>query len=132
MTAKTKTFLCLCTYEEAAFKTWTPADHAAVVQACTPHDEALRATGKVLINASLSEPETACVIRGGERGPVVTRGPYAATPEPVGAMFLVQAADLDEAVRIASLHPAVNVPQFTVMKGGIEVREVGHFELQAP
>jgi hypothetical protein len=67
------------------------------------------------------------VIRGGARGPVTTMGPYAATREPVGAMFIVDAADMDEAVRIASLHPGVNVAQFRDMKGGIEVRELEHF-----
>jgi hypothetical protein len=131
MTMKTKAFLCLCTYEEAAFKTWTPADHAAIGEACAPHDQKLRATGKVLINSSLSEPETARVVRPGKNGPVVTNGPYAPTPEPVGAVFIVEAADMDEACRIAALHPGVNVAQLSAMKGGIEVRELGHFELEA-
>ena len=134
MTSKSDTkkmFLCLCAYEEAVFKSWTPADHAAVVEACTPHDKKLRATGKVLVNTSLSEPETARTIRPGKDGPVVTTGPYAPTPEPFGAIFIVEAADIDEAVRIAALHPGVNAPQFQRMKGGIEVRELAYFELQA-
>lgn len=123
MTA-TKKFLCLCYYDEPAFKMWTPSDLEAVVAACQPHDKALRATGKSSLNASLGEPAKARVIRGGERGTVVTKGPYRETSEPYGAMFLVDAADIDEAVRIASLHPGVNVAQFCSMKGGIEVREL--------
>jgi hypothetical protein len=126
MTA-TKKFLCLCYYEEAAFQAWTPSDHEAIGAACEPHDKALRGTGKCSLNASLASPAEARVIRGGERGPVVSKGPYVQTGEPYGAMFIVDAADMDEAVRIASLHPGVNVAQFRNMKGGIEVRELEHF-----
>jgi hypothetical protein len=125
-TSTTKKFLCLCYYEAAAFQAWTPEDHAAIGEACAPHDRALRATGKAQLNASLSDPSSARVIRPGASGrPIATEGPYHATPEPVGAVFIVEAQDMDEAVRIASLHPGVNVKQFASMKGGIEVRELG-------
>ncbi len=125
----TKKFLCLCYYEEAAFQAWTPEDLAAVGEACAPHDRALRATGKARFTAALSEPATARVIRPGPNGvPVATDGPYLKTPEPVGAVFIVEALDMDEAVRIASLHPGVNVAQFAKMKGGIEVRALDRVE----
>ena len=127
MTTATKKFLCLCYYSEAEFKAWTPEQQAAVPDACAPHDKALRATGKCLMNTSLSEPDTARVIRSSANGPVVTNGAYAPTPEPVGAMFIVEAADIDEAVKIASLHPGANLPQF-FRTGGIEVRAFDYFE----
>jgi hypothetical protein len=124
-----KKFLCLCYYEPAAVEAWTPSDQEAVHAACQPHDKALRASGKCLLNSSLSEPDTARVIRGSAAGPVATKGPYAKTNEPVGAVFIVEAPDMDEAVRIASLHPSSNVPQFVNMKGGIEVRALDYFEM---
>lgn len=126
---ESKKFLCLCYYDEPAFKAWTPSDQQAVMEACQPHDRALRATGKVVLNASLAEPDEARVILGSATGPAVTKGPYARTDQPVGAAFIVEAADLDEAVRIAALHPGANVTQFRGMKGGIEVRELAHFEV---
>lgn len=127
MTTATKKFLCLCYYNEADFKAWTPEQHAAIGDLCAPHDAALRATGQCLMNTSLSEPDTARVIRASTGGASVTKGPYAATPEPVGAMFIVEAADIDAAVRIASLHPGANLPE-SFGRGGIEVREFAYFE----
>jgi hypothetical protein len=129
MTTANKKFLCLCYYNEAEFKAFTPQQFAAIPEACTPHDRALRASGRCLMNASLSEPNQARVIRPSKRGPVVSNGAYAATPEPVGAAFIVEAADMDEAVRIASLHPGAQLSEF-FGSGAIEVRAFDHFELR--
>lgn len=126
MTA-TKKFLCLCYYSEAEFKAWTPEQQTAVADACAPHDKALRASGRCFLNASLSDPQTARVIRPSKNGPKVANGAYAPTPEPVGAAFVVEAADMDEAVRIASLHPSANLHQF-FGAGGIEVRAFDFFD----
>ena len=127
MTTASKKFVCLCYYNEAEFKAWTPEQHAAVGDACAPHDKALRATGKCVMNTSLSEPDTARVIRSSDTGIVVSNGAYAPTPEPIGALFIVEAANMDEAVKIAALHPGANVPQF-FGKGAIEVRAFDYFE----
>ena len=129
---ESKKFLCLCYYDEPAFKSWTPSDHQAVVEACQPHDRALRATGKVVLSSSLAEPHQACVIRGSAAGPEMSPGPYAQTSQPVGAAFIVEAESMDEAVLVAALHPGVNVAQFRGMKGGIEVRELVHVEMSTP
>jgi len=129
MTTTTKKFLCLCYYNEAEFKAWTPEQQAAIPDACAPHDKVLRATGHCLLNTSLSEPDSARVIRPSKNGPLVTNGPYERTPEPVGAMFIVDAADMDEAVRIAALHPGANLSEF-FGHGGIEVRAFDYFEQQ--
>src|SRR5688500_13985805 len=116
----TTKFVCLCYYDEAKVKAWTPAEQAAVREACAPHDKALRASGRVFLNSSLAEPDTARVIRPTASGPAMAKGAYAPTPEPIGAMFIVDAPDIDEAVRIASHHPSGNLAQF--FGGGIEVR----------
>jgi hypothetical protein len=127
MTTTTKKFLCLCYYSEAEYKAWTPEQHAAIPDACAPHDKALRASGKCSMNTSLGEQDQARVIRPSKNGPVVSKGAYAPTPEPVGAMFMVEAADMDEAVGIASLHPGAQLSQF-FRTGGIEVRQLEHFD----
>lgn len=127
MTTTTNKFLCLCYYNHAEFLAWTPEQQAAVPEACAPHDKALRASGKCLMNTSLAEPDQARVIRPSKTGPVVSQGLYAPTPEPIGAMFLIEAADMDEAVKTASLHPSAQLTQF-FGGGGIEVRALGYFD----
>ena len=54
-------------------------------------------------------------VRHGER--VVTDGPFAETKELIGGAFLTELADLDEAIRIASVIPAAEY-------GSIEIRPV--------
>jgi hypothetical protein len=55
---------------------------------------------------------TATSIRGG----VVTDGPFAETKEALGGYYLIEAADLDEAINVAKQVPA----RF----GGVEVRPI--------
>jgi hypothetical protein len=58
---------------------------------------------------------TSVRVRGGKRQ--VTDGPFAETREQLGGYFLVEAADLDEAIRIAARIPAAR-------KGTVEVRPI--------
>jgi len=68
--------------------------------------------GKILGGAALQPTSTATSIRGGE----VTDGPFAETKEALGGFYLVEAADLDQAIAFAKLCPAPY--------GGVEVRPV--------
>ncbi len=52
----------------------------------------------------------------GER-PLVTAGPFAETHEQLGGYFLIEATDLDEAIRIAARIPGAR-------KGTVEIRPV--------
>ena len=70
--------------------------------------------------AALFPTSTATTVRvkGGRGGEIVTSdGPYAETKEVLGGFYLVEAADLDEAVAIAAQIPAA-------WDGAIEVRPV--------
>ncbi len=53
------------------------------------------------------------------RGDVVTDGPFVETKEALGGFYLIEADDLDQAIKIAGMVPA----QF----GGVEVRPVAVF-----
>jgi hypothetical protein len=69
---------------------------------------------------ALQPTPTATSIRGGSSDPVVTDGPFAETKEMLGGYYLIEAADLDEALKIAKDVPA----RF----GGVEVRPIWAFE----
>jgi hypothetical protein len=71
------------------------------------------ANGKAIAGGNaLQASPTATSIRGG----VVTDGPFAETKEALGGYYLIEAADLDEAIAIAKQVPA----RF----GGVEVRPI--------
>ena len=118
-------FVCLCYYDHARYEACTPADLENVGRICAPRDEQLRATGRVLLNGSLGEPDSARTLRAGKDGDTtVTDGAYARGDEALGAMFVIEAADLDEAVRIARLHPGSVLGKY--FGGGIEVRPIAN------
>jgi hypothetical protein len=69
---------------------------------------------------ALQSGATATSIRGGATDAVVTDGPFAETKELLNGYYVVEAADLDEALKIAKDVPA----RF----GGVEVRPIMTFE----
>ena len=66
----------------------------------------------------LQPVSTASTVRVKDKNPLITDGPFAETKEQLAGYFLVEARDLDEALKIASRIPSV------AMGGSIEVRPV--------
>jgi hypothetical protein len=82
-------------------------------KAMAEHNAFGEANGKAIVGGNALQPtSTATSIRGG----VVTDGPFAETKEALGGFYLIEAADLDEAIAIAKQVPAAF--------GGVEVRPV--------
>lgn len=99
-------FLCLAYYDPQTTASLPKAEVAAVVKQCRPHDDALRATGNLVIQAALGATSEARTVRPRAGRDRFTDGPFSEAKEVVGGFFIIQAADMDDAVRIASLHPA--------------------------
>jgi len=66
----------------------------------------IHASGQYLLAAPLHPTSTATSVRTREGKRLVTDGPFAETREQLGGFFLIDARDLDEAIRIASEIPA--------------------------
>jgi hypothetical protein len=119
-------FLCLAYYDEKAFEALPKDRLEAIVSKCPPHDKALRETGKMLSVASLAASRDSVSIRPKNGKPVVTDGPFTEAKEVLGSFFLIEAANKDEAVRIASLHPAAQLGE--TVGWGVEVRPIDYFD----
>ena len=118
-------FLCFGYYNEQKFDAMPKAEVTALVEKCRTHDEALRNSGHLLMVASLAPTRTATSVRPRNGVPTVTDGPYAETKEQIGAFFIIEAANLDEATRVASLHPAAHLGEQAGW--GVEVRPIDYF-----
>lgn len=79
------------------------------------HD--LHRQGKYLAASPLQPVATATSVRVRAGKRIVTDGPFAETVEQLGGYFLVDAADLDEAIQIAARIPGAR-------KGTVEIRPV--------
>lgn len=119
-------FLCLAYYDEAKFDALSKPELDEIVRKCRPLDEELHQTGRVKTVASLASPGAATILRPKNGTTVVTDGPFAESKEQVGAFFLIEASDRDEAIRIASKHPAARLGED--LGWSIEVRPIEHFQ----
>jgi hypothetical protein len=124
-------YLCLAYYDAEATASLPKADVAAVVKQCRPHDDALRATGQLRFQAALGTPAEARVVRptrgGAER---FTDGPFTEAKEVVGGFFIIEASDMDEAKRVASLHPAGQIGD--ELGWGIEIWPIKRLDRYEP
>lgn len=77
----------------------------------------LDAAGKFVATAPLHATATATSVRVREGKRLVTDGPFAETREQLGGFFLIDAADLDEAIAVAARIPMAR-------RGTVEVRPV--------
>lgn len=100
-------YLCLAYGDQEKMSKLTPQEFEALVARCKEHDAELQATGQVISAESLEWDMVRIRAKGGKT--VVTDGPHPETKEVVGGVIVIEARDLNEAVRIASLHPAAHL-----------------------
>lgn len=119
-------FLCLAYYDTEKFVALPPDELQALVSQCPAHDATLRASGALRLQASLGDPAATRTLRPGSGKASVIDGPFAETKEQVGGFFIIDAADMDEALRIAGKHPAALIGGH--VGWAVEVRPVEYFE----
>jgi hypothetical protein len=113
-------YLCLAYGDQSKMEALSKTEFEALVAKCGPMDEEMRRAGKILMTESLEWATTTIRTRNGEQ--VVTDGPFVESKEKVGGLFIVEARDLNEAIRIASMHPAARLGEDRGW--GLEVRPI--------
>ena len=91
--------------------------HAVPDHECLAASEQMRAGGRVIAAEALHPVHTATTLRLRDGQMTMTDGPFAETKEQLAGFYLIDAADLDEAVTLAARIPPVRA-------GSIEVRPV--------
>ncbi|MFB9124693.1 hypothetical protein E2553_03360 [Paraburkholderia dipogonis] len=102
-------YLGLAYFTPEQFAAMAPDDVKKLVSQCPALDEKMRATGKVLISASLGDLDTWRTLRPRGGKTQVSDGPYTESKEVVGGLFVIEADSRDEALRLASMHPAATL-----------------------
>lgn len=88
-----------------------------MMRTCLAHADELRGEGFLLDSQQLESPDTAKSVRIRNGRTTIVDGPFAETKEILGGFNLIEAADMDEAVRIAAEFPWTRT-------GCVEVRPV--------
>jgi hypothetical protein len=97
-----------------------PAAMQAMYAAYGRYGADLREAGVLRGGAELKPTHSATTVRVRNGKPVSTDGPFAETREQLGGYYLIDVADLDQAVQWAARCPSAQAG------GSIEVRPVGH------
>lgn len=102
-------------------RTWAdlPAEwHAANA---ARHQALIASAGRSILSVNELAPTAQAVsVRGDAAGNAsVTAGPFHQTPEIVGGYYLLEATDIEEATRLASL-----IPEASAEHGGVEIRPI--------
>lgn len=108
--------------DEEALEALPSAERSALAEECMQRDEELRASGRCLASERLAPADTATTLRVRDGRPRVTDGPFAEAKEQLGGFYLIEARDLNEAIRTAARIPTARV-------GAIEVRPVRELEV---
>jgi len=119
-------FLCLGYFDKEAMGALPQAEVDALMGQCTPHMESFHGTGQVVVDAGLDLRAKTLRRRKGKLA--VIDGPYVETKEMVGSAFLIEAADMEDAIRVASLHPATQVMAGEPYGWGLEIRPIHYFK----
>ncbi len=114
-------YLCLACYDGKKFDALPKNEVGALVRPCTSRDEAPHAGGHWVPVGSLAPARPSASLRPKNGEPSVTGGPFAEPKERIGAFFIIEARDLNEAVRVAAAHPGEQAGW------GMEVRPVEFF-----
>jgi hypothetical protein len=110
-------YLCLVYADEARLAAMTQREVDALIDETDANNEELRASGHLLLAQALEHVEGAVTVRVRDGRLSATDGPFAETNEQLGGFVLIEARDLNEAIRIAGRIPSARI-------GSIEVRPV--------
>ncbi len=108
-------YVCLVHVDGSAMGAMSAAEGAKLTDQTIEFDWKYRRSGHLILGQPLQSPETAVVIRSRKGKISRTDGPYMGTKEALGGFFIIEARDLEEAVKIAS-------ESLMAQMGSIEVR----------
>ncbi|MEP7011783.1 MAG: YciI family protein [Acidobacteriota bacterium] len=110
-------YMLLIYENEARWVGMSPDEQGKVYGEYMAFTDSIKASGHYVSGNPLSPTNTATTVRVRDGKTMSTDGPFAETREQLGGYYLIQAADLDEAIAIAARIPAVT-------DGSIEIRPV--------
>ncbi len=108
-------YLCLVHADAAAFAALAPEAKRALDRESLAYDRELERGGHFVVADALEAVTEAVTLRVRDGRLSVTDGPFAETKEQLGGFILIEARDMNEAIRLAAGIPMARV-------GSIEVR----------
>ena len=108
-------YLLLVYHDEEMLQAMPEDEYRALVEETLANDERLRESGHFISSNVLEFVRSATTVRVREGKLSVTDGPFAETKEQLGGYILIEAKDLDDAIKVAASLPPARI-------GSIEIR----------
>jgi len=118
-------YLCLVYLEEKKLQALDNAEFDALDAEAVAYDDELRKSGHLLAAHALQPAGAATTLRVRKGKLSTTDGPFAETKEQLGGFVLIEAKDLNDAIRVASKIPPARL-------GSVEVRPVRELREHEP
>ena len=109
-------YICLGYIDEKMWEGMSEKEQKNFVDECFAYDAELTKKDHMIGGEALQGSRTATTIRYRGGKPIVTDGPFAETKEQLGGIMVLEAKDLNEAIKLMSNHPS------TRMGGTWEIR----------
>lgn len=119
-------FLCLGYFDRSKMDAVPIAEVNALMQECSAQMEPFYAGGKVKMDAGLATEGKYLRRSGGELR--IADASLEASKLMVGSAFLIEAVDMDEAVKVAALHPTTHVLKGEKFGWCLEIRPIHYFK----
>ncbi len=110
-------YLCLVHFEPGVLANLTAAEQQELDRNSLGYDEELKSAGHLVHAEALQSPQSAVLVKVRNGRMSTTDGPFTETKEQLGGFILIEARDLNEAVRLAAGIPLARL-------GTIEVRPI--------
>lgn len=110
-------YLCLVCFDGSIIDTLPPGEWDKLVKDSAEYDRELQRRGHFIAAEALMSPDSATTVHMRQGKVSATDGPFAELKEQVAGFILIEAADLNEAMRIGA-----NIPLARI--GCVEVRPV--------
>jgi hypothetical protein len=107
-------YVCLGYIEPGKFENLSENERTAMVDECFTYDDILRKDGHFAGGEGLQGPQAAVTLRWKDGKVSVTDGPYAETKEQIGGILILEAKDLNDAIRLMTKHPGVKAGPFEI------------------
>ncbi|WP_157964522.1 YciI family protein [Exiguobacterium flavidum] len=121
-------YVCLGFFNPSKMNVLPKKDVDAIMEECQIHLETLQKTDRLLLDTGVEqEMNILRLVDGKIRVENIQPGER---ERMLGSVFMLEAQDMEDAIRTASLHPTVQVSRGEKLDWEIEIHPIHHFEMK--
>ncbi len=102
-------YVCLGYINEKEWEAATEKEQQAMMDECFTYDDQMKKDGHFVGGEGLQGSQSATTLRWRNGKVSVTDGPFAETKEQIGGIMILEATDLNHAIRLLSNHPSMRL-----------------------